>query len=92
MFSSAVDYDTHNAEPEMSTLVEWISPEVINFFSNNCQINYIKVALIITVCSICHSSRSWLLHIFTYVMMKPHFKASHCVDKMHWMHIYPFDV
>ena len=58
LLSSAVDYDTHDAEPEMSTLVEWISPVVINLFSNDCQINYIKVALIITVRSICHSSRS----------------------------------
>ena len=32
VLSSAVDYDTHDAEPEMSTLVEWINPEVTDFY------------------------------------------------------------
>ena len=34
-----MDYDAHDAEPEMDDLMEWISPEVIGLLSNTCQVN-----------------------------------------------------
>ena len=41
-FSSPVDYGTHKDEPEISDLMEWISPEVLDFTSNSCQVNNTK--------------------------------------------------